>query len=288
MMESPTSQQYQRLKHSWLTFGRLLLTVTVLALITLVLYYLANGGSGVDHTSDDNQSVLREKRWIAAAAAAEIGVAAGDKISMPIESNKSSWKKHHRSQHQRDDDSKLTATTTTTTAFNNEMSVANATAGKVVVKGDTNPKTINKSDKNKKKSKRKKSHRNVTKNNSDSSSVVMPKIKLENFTSNIDEAKVALNSGGDSVLFNERSDDVFDELSPLMVADSFNVAAAGESPQHKVRHKKDRLIIREESVGEVVVRRQCIPCRIVPGQVIPRRNKPSSSRSKFSRLCFIF
>lgn len=292
------SSRYQQWKQSWLVYGRVLLTLTVLVLITVSLYFAAHSLTD-DGGQPIHERVIRERRWSSqnsihepanlfmstmqqhkAAAmsstdetkatqptlyAKRVARSSVDKLSIATNnSDKISMSNQHDKYHSVNG----SARDATTAAVPMDNGHINTNTSSQTVKGDTNP-TIHKNDKHKKKSKRKKFQ---PISGIDVKSVI-PNIenKSNNNNKNISDGEVLMNHIGAVSAWNDQfsATDVFD--APV--------------DQRKIRNKKDQLIIREDT-GVVVVHKVCVPCKIVPGQ--PSRHpprKPSRQRPRSMFKC---
>lgn len=289
------SSRYQQWKQSWLVYGRVLLTLTVLVLITVSLYFAANSFTD-DGEQPIHERIIRERRWSSQRSvhdptnlfmvtvqqhtatamsssdetkttslyAKRVARSSVDKLSIATDkSDKISMSNQHDKYHSVNGSAR-DATTTAAVSIDSNNSHINTNTSSQTVKGDTNP-TIHKNDKHKKKSKRKKFQ---------SISGIDVKSVIPNIDNNNNSNKK--NSDGE-VLANHIST-WNDQFSATDVFDS-------QLDQRKIRNKKDQLIIREDT-GVVVVHKVCVPCKIVPGQ--PSRHpprKPSRQRPRSMFKC---
>lgn len=284
------SSRYQQWKQSWLVYGRVLLTLTVLVLITVSLYFAAHSFTD-DGRQTIHERIIRERRWSSQNSVHEptnlfmttmqqqkataksssdetkttqpslyakrVARSSVDKSSIATDnSDKISMSNQHDKYHSLNG----SAADATTAAFpmDSDNGHINTNTSSHTVKGDTNP-TIHKNDKHKKKSKRKKFQ-------------PISGMDVKSVIPNIENKSNKNNSDGDVLsAWNDQfsATDVFD----------------AQLDQRKIRNKKDQLIIREDT-GVVVVHKVCVPCKIVPGQ--PSRHpprKPSRQRPRSMFKC---
>lgn len=246
-----------------IAFGRLLQTLAVLIIVTILLYFVATQPFTNDQpikTNDTNEIISDHLR------------------SYDIYKNESpsNWFRNRSIRSSIDKSIVSTATGNTghtmsnksfllhgIIAYNNEQpnKTINSSNSKIV-NSDTN-RTIKNGqvDKHKNKAKRKMNlnHQRTTAINR---KLYLPKnIKFNNSNRNSISRNDEHNGGGG--VSSKRDNDL---LHPINV---FDVNGYSNLSEHKVRHKKDQVIVREDQ-GVVVVRKYaCIPCKIIPG--IPSR-----------------
>lgn len=294
------SSRYQQWKQSWLVYGRVLLTLTVLVLITVSLYFAAHSFTD-DGGQTIHERVIRERRWSSQHSIREptnlftttmqqhkatamsssdetkttqpsmyakrVARSSVDKSSIATDnSDKISMSNQNDKYHSVNGSAR--DATTAAVPMDSDNGHINTNTSSQTVKGDTNP-TIHKNDKHKKKSKRKKFQ-------------PLSGIDVKSVIPNIDSKSHNINK-------NNSAGEVLTKHKGAVSAWSDQFSAtdvfAAQHDQRKIRKKKDQLIIREDT-GVVVVHKVCVPCKIVPGQ--PSRHpprKPSRQRPRSMFKC---
>lgn len=251
--------RYQQWKQSWLTCGRVLLTLSALTIVTLVLY-LASQNSNLLQSDDRHTDVVRYRRDVNSlkiddTSSTDIQQNASMQRQRPSNSNKKSQHKkqwHHKTL----DTSITTSVTNDNKTFPSDKSehfdaIAYHTDARQAVEGGNKQRLKYVAhDKHKMKRKRKKTISNISSSSSSSSDIKLPKNSIRAYTNVTDVNGL-------------------ENFSPDMVMDENKIAAT-----NNVRHKKDQLIIREDQ-GVVIVRKYtCIPCQRVPGQRTSIKTRP--------------
>lgn len=250
--------RYQQWKQSWLTCGRVLLTLAALTVVTLVLY-LASQNTNLLQSDDLHTDVVRYRRDANSLKIKDTGLTDIKNASTQSNSNKNS---HHKKYSNKTLDTSITTSVTNDNkTFPSDKSehfdaITYHTDTGQTVEGDN--KQLLKyvaHDKHKMKRKRKKIMSNISSSSSSRSSssidIKLPKNSIRAYTNVTDVNGL-------------------ENFSPDMVIDENKIAAT-----NYVRHKKDQLIIREDQ-GVVIVRKYtCIPCRQrVPGQRTSIKTRP--------------
>lgn len=246
--------RYQQWKQSWLTCGRVLLTLAALTILTLVLY-LASQNSNLIENDDQPSEVVRYRR--------DVNNKNIEEPSPTNLQNASIKRTHHsykNSQHKKQSnetlDTSITSVTNDNKTFpssNNDKSqhfdaITYHTDTRQTVEGGSEQRMKYVAhDKHKMKRKRKKIMSNAS---SSSSDIKLPKNSIRAYTNVTDVNGL-------------------ENFSPDMVMDENKIVGT-----NVVRHKKDQLIIREDQ-GVVIVRKYtCIPCQRVPGQRTSIKTRP--------------
>ncbi len=259
--------RYQQWKHSWLTCGRVLLTLAALTIVTLVLYLASQNGHLLQSDDHEKTHVVRYRRDKNNdnnhnnnnnIATTNIHYASIQQ-SQPSDGNKRS---HHKNELNKTLDTSITSVTNDNKTLLSDKSVhfdaityhSDDTRQTVEEGGNKQQQRIKYAahDKYKMKRKRKKIMSNVNRSSSSSSSsdIKLPKNSIRAYRNVTDVNGL-------------------ENFSPDMVMDENKIAAT-----NNVRQKKDQLIIREDQ-GVVIVRKYtCIPCQRVPGQRTSIKTRP--------------
>lgn len=256
--------RYQQWKHSWLTCGRVLLTLSALTVITLVLY-LASQNTNLLHT-DDNQShhasAVRNRRDKLSLQSDDTAANSEDVSIQPSTADGNKKSQHKKSSNEALDRSITTSVTNDNKTLLSDKSkhfdgiTYHSDGRRRSVEGGNNKKPMTYAGHNKYKMKRKR--KKITSNSSGSrssssnnnSDIMLPKNSIRDYKNVTDV-------------------NALENFSPDMVMDENKIAAT-----NNVRHKKDQLIIREDQ-GVVIVRKYtCVPCQRVPGQRTSIKTRP--------------
>jgi len=234
--------RYQRWKQSWLTCGRILLTLAALTILTLVLYLASQNNNLLQ--KDDG---VRSRRDVVNIQNASI---------QPQQQPSNKYKKpQHKKLFNKALDTSITSETNDNKTLPSDKSEhfdasTYHTDVRQTVEGGGNKQRLKYVAHDKHKMKRKRKKIMSTKSSSSSSDIKLPKNSIRAYKNVTD-----VNGLGN--------------FSPDMVMDENKIAAT-----NNVRHKKGQLIIREDQ-GVVIVRKYtCIPCQRVPGQRTSIKTRP--------------
>lgn len=250
--------RYQQWKQSWLTCGRVLLTLAALTIVTLVLY-LASQNNNLLQNDDHHTDVVRYRRDVKSLKNNDTSSTNIRNASIRPQQSSNSYK---RSQHKKHFKSKTLDTSITSVVTNDNKTFPSdksehfdaityhTDARQTVEGGNEQRMKYVAHDKHKMKRKRKKIMSNISSSSSSSSDIKLPKNSIRAYKNVTDVNGL-------------------ENFSPDMVMDENKIAAT-----NNVRHKKDQLIIREDQ-GVVIVRKYtCIPCQRVPGQRTSIKTRP--------------
>lgn len=248
--------RYQQWKQSWLTCGRVLLTLAALTIVTLVLY-LASQNANLLNSDDHHTDVVRYRRDVKIDDTSSTNIQQNVSIQRHRPSNSNKKSQHKKQWHNKTLDTSITSVTNDNKTFPSDKSehfdaITYQTDGRQTVEGGNQQRLKYVAhDKHKMKRKRKKIISNTSSSSSSSSSdIKLPKNSIRAYTNVTDVNGL-------------------ENFSPDMVMDENKIAAT-----NNVRHKKDQLIIREDQ-GVVIVRKYtCIPCQRVPGQRTSIKTRP--------------
>lgn len=249
--------RYQQWKQSWLTCGRVLLTLAALTIVTLVLY-LASQNTNLLESDDHHTDVVRYRRDVKSSKIKDTKNIENASIQPASDS-------YERSQHKQHFNSKTLDASITSVVTNDNKTFPSdksehfdaityhTDARQTVEGGNKQRMKYVAHDKHKMKRKRKKCISNISSSSSNSSSssdIKLPKNSIRAYKNVTDVNGL-------------------ENFSPDMVMDENKIAAT-----NNVRQKKDQLIIREDQ-GVVIVRKYtCIPCQRVPGQRTSIKTRP--------------
>lgn len=242
--------RFQQWKQSWLTCGRVLLTLAVLIILTLVLY-LSSQNTNLNQNEDHQTDVVRYKRD------ANVEDSGSTNIQNASIQPKHTSNIYKKSQHKKqfNEDTSITSVTNDNKTFQSDKSehfdaITYHIDGRQTVEGGNKQRMKYVAhDRHKMKRKRKKIMSNIS-SSSSSSDINLPKNSIRAYTNVTDVNGL-------------------ENFSPDIVMDENKIAAT-----NNVRHKKDQLIIREDQ-GVVIVRKYtCIPCQRVPGQRTSIKARP--------------
>jgi len=246
--------RYQQWKQSWLTCGRVLLTLTVLTILTVVLYLASQNVNYIKNLDHPTEGV-RYRRDVNDIRIERTNQIDPENKSMLPSHQAWSSNSYVKSQPKNPPNRSLDASITTSTkkADKNFPSHEHDKSQRIdgITYHSDSSQTVDGGmerhgiknvlhDKQKMKRKRKKFVSNLSSRNI--SDIKLPKSSIRALTNVTDVNGLEI-------------------FSPDMVMDENNVVG-----ERVVRHKKDQLIIREDQ-GVVIVRKYtCIPCQRVPGQ----------------------
>lgn len=239
--------RFEQWKRSWLTCGRILLTLAALTIFTLVLY-LASQNTNLLHTNDDQTHSVRYRR-----DKNSLQIVDPDLVNIQdVPSSTSSSDGNNKIQHENQSGKTLSITSVindSKTLPSDKSEYFDAITHRSVDGGNKRPMTQTAAhDKYKMKRKRKKIMSTIRSGNG--SDIKLPKNSIRAYKNVTDVNGL-------------------ENFSPDIVMDENRIAAT-----NNVRHKKDQLIIREDQ-GVVIVRKYtCVPCQRVPGQRTSIKTRP--------------
>lgn len=251
--------RYQQWKQSWLTCGRVLLTLAVLIVVTLVLY-LASQNANPIQADEHHTHVVRNRRAENGLPIADTESSIVQNASLHTQSSDVDKKSQHKRPTNKALDTSIASITNDNKTFPSDKSkhfdaITYHSDGRQTVEGGIEQQRMKYAahDKYKMKRKRKKIVSNISSSStSRSSDIKLPKNSIRAYTNVTDVNGL-------------------ENFSPDMVMDENKIAG---TTKNNVRHKKDQLIIREDQ-GVVIVRKYtCIPCQRVPGQRTSIKTRP--------------
>lgn len=248
--------RYQQWKQSWLTCGRVLLTLAALTIVTLVLY-IASQNTNLLQSDDHHTDVVRYRRDVNSLKIEDSGRSTNNQNAsiQPQQSSNGYKISQHKKQFDKTLDTSITSVTNDNKTLPSDKSdhfdaITYHTDARQTVEGGSKQRMKYVAhDKHKMKRKRKKIMSSIS-SSSTSSDIKLPKNSIRAYKNVTDVTGL-------------------ENFSPDMVMHENKIAAT-----NNVRHKKDQLIIREDQ-GVVIVRKYtCIPCQRVPGQRTSIKTRP--------------